>query len=196
MNRAGAARLMALIKAGWGDNFKADEKTESFWQDALSDLPYAACETALRFYAREGVFPPKPADLRKIIADLTTMDLPSAEDAWIEVKREAKRCGINRLPVFRNGQFHDPPKPEFSHPIIAKTVEVIGWREICLNDKQSIISAQFIKTYNAYRDRAVRETRLGISDGESAGMSRLEASNLIKRLTADRVKQLPGGTDE
>ena len=52
-------------------------------------------------------------------------------------------------------------RPEFEDPAIARTVESIGWRNICMSDEQDFaIRAQFIKAYETFAVRFADEEEL------------------------------------
>jgi hypothetical protein len=46
-------------------------------------------------------------------------------------------------------------KPEFSSPLIAKAVDTLGWRTICLSDNVAIERAHFMQVYSGLVAKSV-----------------------------------------
>ena len=65
---------------------------------------------------------------------LTDINQKTAEEAWGEIIAEIKRVGYY-------GQ------PNFSTHIIKKSVECIGWYDICFSEEIGIERAHFLKAY-------------------------------------------------
>ena len=108
---------------------------------ALQDIPDVALSQAVAEWLAHGHKFPTIADLREL-ALAEQYPLPS--EAWGEVKRAFARYGRAR-------------KPQFSHPLIAQTVDDLGWESLCASQvaDEPIVRAQFTR---AYRERVGRET--------------------------------------
>ena len=61
-------------------------------------------------------------------------------EAWGEVIKEISNTGSY-------GQ------PKFENPLIAKAVECMGWRTLCLSENTAIDRAHFLKIYDALKKR-------------------------------------------
>ncbi len=64
----------------------------------------------------------------------------TAGEAWGIVKKEISKVGCWG-------------KPNFEDPIIKKTVEIIGWRTLCMTERPSAERAQFMKIYDSLISR-------------------------------------------
>ena len=68
-----------------------------------------------------------------------------AGEAWENVLSEIHRVGNWREPVFKN-------------TLVKKTVECIGWDNLCLSENIMIERAHFLKIYDQLKDRHQRES--------------------------------------
>jgi len=113
-------------------------------------------EDAAKQWMRGGKpFFPAPSDLRKLTATNAVAPNLIPESAWIEVLEQARKVGYGRRTVFHNGESVLLPGPVFSHPLIEKAVESVGWKNICHSDEPTIVRAQFLKTLNNLIDAEV-----------------------------------------
>lgn len=48
-------------------------------------------------------------------------------------------------------------RPSFSDPLVAKAVECVGWREMCISENPSIERAHFLKIYDSLERREKEE---------------------------------------
>ena len=108
---------------------------------ALSDIPEEQLAGAVAEWLAHGKRFPHISDLRELAL---AERYPLASEAWGEVKRAFQQYGRHEKPVF-------------SHPLIAATVEDIGWIGMCASEvaDEPIIRAQFTR---AYQERMARET--------------------------------------
>ena len=108
---------------------------------ALCDIPDDLIAGAVAEWLAHGKRFPTISDLRELAL---AERYPLASEAWGEVKRAFQQYGRHEKPVF-------------SHPLIAATVEDIGWLGMCASDVEDepIIRAQFRR---AYQERISRET--------------------------------------
>lgn len=108
---------------------------------ALSDIPDDLLAGAVAEWLAHGKRFPNISDLRELAL---AERYPLASEAWGEVKHAFQQYGRHE-------------KPRFSHPLIAATVEDIGWLGMCASDVEDepIIRAQFTR---AYQERISRET--------------------------------------
>lgn len=108
---------------------------------ALCDIPDDQLAGAVAEWLAHGKRFPYISDLRELAL---AERYPLASEAWGEVKLAFQQYGRHEKPVF-------------SHPLIATTVEDIGWIGMCASDVEDepIIRAQFRR---AYQERMARET--------------------------------------
>ena len=159
MNRTETIRLLAVLRAVWEDK-KITEDTITGYQWALEDMSYEDAETAAKAWIRTGNFFPRPAELRRIMANDSANPSEIAETAWTEVLKEARRVGYNRPPTFHAGRFLESPKPTFSSELIRQAVESVGWSRICTGNIDEV-RKDFIFGYRNIRERAVSQVQRG-----------------------------------
>lgn len=157
MNRDILIELDKLAKASRNAGDVTGDTLDIYAED-LEDLPVDQVVQAIRECRRTGTFFPSIGEIRnRVIAIVGGAMLVDPEAAWGEVRREARRVGFNRPPVFANGELQPAPGPQFSSPMIARAVEAIGWRDICLTDDDDVatLRAQFRDALRAIQRREV-----------------------------------------
>lgn len=77
--------------------------------------------------------------------------LPSAGEAWAEVRSEVSRVGMFGCPKFRSA-------------LIQKAAFSIGWRDICMSENPSVERAHFLKIYDSLVRRE-QENQLKLPQG-------------------------------
>lgn len=138
------------------------EDTIEAYADELDDLPLLAVMTGIKTMARTSKFFPSVAEIRES-AVLGPLGQDLADEAWIEVKREARRVGFNRPAIFRNGEFLPAEVPKFSSPMIAAAANAVGWELICGgDDSKGFIRSQFVKAFNALLERETKAKQGGV----------------------------------
>ena len=68
MNQAETTRILRLVRTTWPE-IPLSEETIMAWSWAFEDMSYDDVAAALKVHLRTSPFPPKPADLRKTIAE-------------------------------------------------------------------------------------------------------------------------------
>ena len=141
------AVLVAMIGAAY-PNFKATEMTLDVYYQTLKDLDYDLLKAAtLHAIAQpRRAFAPSVGEIRGAVSDILQQSshMPSSFEAWNEFLQQARAVGHMGT-------------PEFSHPLVAKTVKVLGWRELCLSENQVADRARFIQAYEQLAERASRD---------------------------------------
>lgn len=142
------ATCVQMLGAYWPHASKewTPEVIES-WEMLLGDLDAKAVAATIGAIAAEGDrFPPPPGLLRRRTLELVS-DFPSPDDAWAEVLHWIGRLGRSRGQV-RDAQGHIA-QCEWSHPVIGRVVENMGWAKLCDSDNQVTDRAHFIRFYAA-----------------------------------------------
>lgn len=137
-----AAKILVILQRNWPD-YTILEGTEDVWAMVFDDVPYEPVMLVVKDYLKsDKPFFPKPGELRTLLIE-RFMGLPAPEEAWSEVMRAIREHGSYRAPVF-------------SCAAIAQAVDTIGWRNICMSEEIGVERAHFYRTYQTYRDRAVK----------------------------------------
>jgi hypothetical protein len=164
MDQGETVALLRLIRQGWPEQ-AIDPDAVEFWHGAMEDVPFAEAKAALRAYSRTAKFKPVPAELRELIATAAVAPSLIPEEAWAEVRSEARRVGFNRPPTFHRGVFHRE-EPRFSSPLIERAVQAVGWETICTgNNERGFIRDQFVKALAAIARHEVKRAQAGEATG-------------------------------
>lgn len=136
---------MALLAAAY-PHVNIPRQTQELYVKFLLDVPFdMAQKAAYRLMATCKYFP-AIAELREAVAQARPAEeqLPTPGEAWAEVVRQISSVG-------------NYGKPKFTHKVIAKTVDALGWKELCLSMEPNIDRAHFFKIYQTYCWRAEQE---------------------------------------
>ncbi len=150
------SKLMAIMSANYS-NYRLTKEAVALYARVLQDIPGDVLEAAaLDICSKPGAFFPSAGDWRSAALDILQhkSGIPLAIEAWEEARREVGRCGEYWL--YQQGQ----RLPEYSHPLIEKTVAAIGYRNILEPDNEEVLRAQFIKAYEALRGRNDESLRM------------------------------------
>lgn len=98
-----------------------------------------------------GKFFPSSSELLECIRDILAdaAGVPSAEEAWMQVKQFASRYGRDEFPSVE----------KWSHPLAREAAAAIGWRIICVGDESSeeFRRHSYLQAYRNLVDRAQRQ---------------------------------------
>ena len=143
------------------------------WRMVLNDIPYKLAEAALIKVLSTNKFFPAPAEIKEAAYSLMPGP-PTAEEAWEEV-REIITSGHLLSEYQYNGWI-----PQWSHELVKKTVQEMGFRELCASENIGITMAQFKKHYDnnkmAHKERALNQSILMLT-----GADKLLESNEIEK---------------
>jgi hypothetical protein len=108
----------------------------------LEDIPGLVLEQAALDHISRSTFFPSIAELRPAaFSIIQAIDpIPSEYEAWSEVQAEISRVGQGDRPQFKNS-------------LVAKAVEQLGWRYLCLSENQVADRAHFIQAYQLLAER-------------------------------------------
>lgn len=115
----------------------------------LKDIPVEVLKAAVEQSIAESEFLPTIAKLRDkaFVLSSSVSQMPSAFEAWGIVLKEMQQRGFYRSPQFENS-------------IIAKAVEAIGWRALCVSENQVADRAHFVKVYESLVLREIQNAKL------------------------------------
>lgn len=139
-------KMMTVMALAWPRYEMPKEAFEVYYQ-ILKDLPSDALETASHHLMASNTFFPSISEWRKAAIDLITPQVPTEYEAWQEVMDQLRLIGSYGI-------------PRFSHPLIQRAVETMGWRQLCGSEHSDYDRAHFYKAYSALRDRAIDDTRM------------------------------------
>lgn len=131
-------------------NLLPDEQAIELWYLQLKDLDYKVAEAALNKWAATNKWSPTIADIRELAADFTMGELPDWSEAWEQVQLAARRYGFYRAGEAINSL----------SPLARKTVERLGFREICYSENQDALRANFRDIYKSLAEREKKQAQL------------------------------------
>lgn len=177
-------QALAFLAAAY-PHFKLTQPTIAAYSVLLSDIPAQALQgAALQLAAEGGDWFPTAGALRAAAFDLlhSGEPLPTAQEAWADVKRCMATYGHAQL-------------PQFAHELTAQAVEGIGgWRTLCTAsmDKDMSDRARFMQAYDALVARLRHDQRLLPAIRQ---YQQLAAQNKVDEAVAQlqQVMSLPGG---
>ena len=165
-------KLMAVITLAY-PNYEIKDGQPELYYMMLQDMDYSLLEAAAQQLIGISKFYPSIAEWRQTALDLKVKaaNIPTAAEAWHEMKQS-----------FRG--FGDGSEPEWSHPLIAETVRLIGYYHLGHYDlaNESYERTNFFKVYESLAARADADMRMLPSVRES-----LQLTSGIKML-AERMK--------
>ena len=127
------------------------------WAPLFEDVPAEDLFRAAAEHARESRFWPAPSELRS--RAIRPDNMPSAEEAWLEVKEAIRKFGYYQEPVF-------------SHDAVADAVAAMGWQDLCSMEvgDQAAERAHWFRVYGAFREKRVHEAQIGTVAPSVAGL--------------------------
>lgn len=165
---------------------KQNEQQIAGYAMLLKDIPDDELTTTVLQCIAESKFVPTVAEVRERWHSLTSDILPGdAEEGWRSVTKAIVGHGRGSLPKFRD-------------PIVTKTVETIGWVELCNGDTDNVVAnrAHFIKIYKQFQSRKTEVERLlpGARQMlEQTAPLKLERMNEVMRIATSNTPS-PAGT--
>lgn len=152
MTPTDTARLLAVLSAAF-PHVAVTRETAEVYHETLGDLDADAARAAVRELLLVSDRWPAPATIRRRVAERAGLLAPPPGAAWGEVLAAARTIGwVSR--------------PAFSHPAIERTVDALGWRNICLSEMPDTIRAHFLRAYEpearAADDRTVSDALAGL----------------------------------
>ena len=174
------AMLLATLRAFWSE-VVINESTIKGWSWAFEDISYDAAEGAVKQWIRTNKWPPKPAELRELIAEAAT-DIEPWEAAWAEIVAARKRYGSYV------GERWGNQGAQWSSDLIARALRHIGgYQAFCAAtfDEEPILRAQFRDAYQRLRAAEVRRVQIG--DAGIPADRQIEESTTIMALPVRRT---------
>ena len=120
------------------------------WYRQLQDLPYkVACAILDKWVATEK-WPPSIADIRGSAATVNMGEVPTWAEAWQKANDAIRRYG----------SYSEKEALESLDPLTRKTVECLGYRELCLSENQVADRANFRQAYEILAKRQMEYERI------------------------------------
>jgi hypothetical protein len=170
MTETEAAKLLYIITSAYpGKGPRSQDELDGYLHSlrmVLEKIPFKIAEAAVHKVVLTNTFFSVPAEIFQAAMSFRPDKPPASEAAWAEV-RKVITSGHLAIQYHYNGE-----RPQWSHPLVEKTVNRIGLREMFESENLGILMAQFIRVYNNYREEE-REQALNKQILRLAGVDRL-----------------------
>lgn len=155
-----------------------NKEAMELWYKELQDIPYEVAETALRKWVSTQKWSPTIADIRETAANVSNGRLPDWGEGWQSVQKAFSRFGRDRK----------EEALESFDPITRKTVEYLGWVNLCNSTNPDTDRANFRQCFETVAKREKETQQLSFPLRESIGM--------IQMQQVEGSMYLIGGKDE
>lgn len=122
------------------------------WFRELQDIPIELAETALRKWVSTNKWSPSIAEIREMSANIQHGDIPDWGDGWKQVLSAIKKYGL----------YNKADAMNMLDPLTRKTVERIGFRELCLSENPAADRANFRMVYETLAKREQTNQQLAL----------------------------------
>lgn len=143
-------KALAVLEDAY-PRYTLEPRVVKTWYAILGDLEPDLLKAAVLQIASENrPFLPAPGEVRQCAFDLVERhsNFPTAWDAWAEV---CKRIGDNGYVSV----------PEFTHPLIKRTVDAVGgWLQLCWSENAVADRARFVQAYETLAKRERAQSRM------------------------------------
>ena len=131
------------------------EITES-WTHMLQDIPFGLARAAVSAHVANCPYAPAISEIRAYARKFAEPEAISAEEAWSLAIRAVRRYGMGPK-NYTTGKFPYEMARDSVPPEVWRTMELLGFQDMCLSENRDVLRAQFLKTYE--RQRQLREER-------------------------------------
>ncbi len=144
--------VMVLVSAfpdGW--RFLAEDQqaaTRAIYRRMLTDLDYIDVDRAIARLLATSHKMPTIAAIRETVVAMTTGREHTGGEAW----------GALREMIEANGERRHP---EIGDPVLARCVDSMGWRRLCLSSDHMADRSQFIRLYDELSEQQREDLAVG-----------------------------------
>lgn len=141
-------------------NFLPDGESVKTWYMMVRDLPYEAANVAVQKYAATNRFPPTVADIREQAAEITSGRQSDWGEGWEKTMKAIRKYGYTN------------PEGALASldEITRKTVERLGWKELCASENAMADRANFRMVYEQLQQEGRKDAQLPPGIREALGM--------------------------
>lgn len=171
------AKVMGVMVHAY-PRFELSPDSIKLYGQLLADIPVEVLEASAKQIMVESKFYPSIAEWREMALRLMTgaHNIPSEFEAWEEANEQVRLCGDYSHYTVQTRT------PEYSHPLIEKAVEIIGYRNLLESTNPVADRAHFFKIYQSLVERAQEDMRLLPESKAVAGLIADQFNLLAKKL--------------
>lgn len=186
MTEDDAKKLVAMLFAAFPTETvnvtpEAARSTCRVYAKCLADLDLANATQAVEELLKISLRLPTIAAIRAKTTELQHGSRRPGGDAWGDALAAMRRFGAHRSP---SADF------KLADPIVAKCVDAMGWRDLCLSENQVADRARFIELYDQFATQEYRDAQ--VSPGARSTTLLPARTGEVHSLGA-ALKALPGG---
>lgn len=146
--------LVKVLKSVYtNDNFLPDKESIAVWYKILGDISYKVLELAIQKYIMTKVFPPTPAHLRELAAEIEIGMTPDWGEGWEQVL----------MAIRKFGSYRENEALESMDSLTRQCVERLGFKNICMSENISADRANFRMIYEQLAERQKTDNKLSLS---------------------------------
>lgn len=124
-------------------SFLPDADAFNIWYSLLQDIDYMVAQAAIQKYMLTNKFPPTIADIREYATTIKTGEKPLWSDGWEEVLKAIRKYG----------SYRESEALESMTEITRKSVQRLGFRNICMSENIMADRANFRMIYEQIAER-------------------------------------------
>ena len=130
------------------ENLLQTDEAVVLWYEQLKDIDYTVLSNCLIKWVSTNKWSPTIADLRELATGAD--NLPQSPDAWEEVKTA----------IHKYGHWNIQAALDSLSPLTRKTVEKIGFYELCASENEIADRAHFMQMYNIMAEREKKDRQI------------------------------------
>ena len=147
-------KIIVAIKGYYQkENIFTDDHTIELWYQSLKDISYNTLYVAVQKWVETERWSPTIADLRRLSFEVSNPEIMTWDQAWETVMQAVRHYGYNRR-IEALDSFDE---------ITRKTVNRVGWMQICSSEEIGIERAAFRDIYKALTDKTKTEGQMAQS---------------------------------
>ena len=145
--------VMALQEYYPRDKLLQTNEAKKLWFRQLEDIPYKLAEAGVQKWVSLNKWSPTIADIREMATSVSLGSIPDWGEAWREVQLAIRKFGSYRV----------GDAMETLSPLTRKTVDRIGFMNLCMSENESADRANFRMIYEQLANRQKQDAQLPMS---------------------------------
>ena len=149
-----------------------NKEAMQLWYRELQDIPFPVAEAVLRKWVSMNKWSPSIAEIREMTSEVQHGELPDWGNGWKQVRKA----------ISRHGMYDVRGALDSLDPLTRKTVERLGFKELCLSESPETDRANFRMVFEtlAKREKENQQMSLPLREAimqiQGSGMLQLEGS--------------------
>lgn len=146
------------------ENFLPDAEAVKTWFMLLEDIPFDVAQAAIHKYCMINKKVPTVADIREMAASVALPEIPDWGEAWEQTIRAIRKYG----------HYRQADAMASLDPLTRKTVERLGFRNLCASENPTADRANFRSVYEMLAKREQTNQVVALPLQEVIGKLRIE----------------------